>query len=125
MKLYLIGIASLSLALGAGCGGGKSDVEDSESAATTLKQSEEAARQGDVHEMMNVGMTYYQGNEDVPQDNLSAYIWLTLAMENEELKNAADLRQALADVNQALTNTDKANAQSQIKAIRAGFPKGK
>jgi hypothetical protein len=122
MKILLAGIAYLSLTLGTGCGGDKSDVENSPSAATTLKQSEEAARKGDAYEMMNVGMANYRGYEDVPQDNVSAYIWLMLAKEDEELKDAEDLRQALADLNQTLTDADKANARSQMKAIRAKFP---
>ncbi len=117
-----IGVACLAVALWAGCGDDKiSDVDSSESAATTIKLSEEAARKGDSHEMMNVGMTYYQGNEDVPKENMTAYIWLVLAAEDEELKNAVDLQQALADLEQSLSDREKTMARSQMKAIREGF----
>jgi TPR repeat protein len=84
--LQLIGALCLCAAFWASCSGDNSDVEDSPSATSTLIQSEEAARKGDHNEMMNLGMTYYQGTEDVKQDNLMALIWLTLASEDEGLK---------------------------------------
>jgi TPR repeat protein len=122
--LQLIGAVCLLATLIFGCDvEDGSDVENSESAATTLKQSEAAARKGDHHEMMNVGMTYYQGPEDVKQDNLKAYIWLTLAAENEELKNAGSLVDALADLKKTLSSADKNNALMQIDAIKVGLPK--
>ena len=68
-------------------------------------------------------MTYYQGPEDVKQDNLKAYIWLTLAAENEELKNAGSLVDALADLKKTLSSADKNNALMQIDNIKVGLPK--
>lgn len=73
--------------------------------------------------MMNLGMTYYQGTEDVKQDNLMALIWLTLASEDEGLKSAADLMAALSELDRSVSAADKANAENQIKSIRDGFPK--
>ncbi|MBC8326322.1 MAG: hypothetical protein H8E27_11930 [Verrucomicrobia subdivision 3 bacterium] len=121
--LHIFGAACLSAALWTGCGGDSTEVEDSPSAADTLAQSEQAARKGNHNEMMNLGMTYYQGTEDVKQDNLMALIWLTLASEDEGLKSAADLMAALSELDRSVSAADKANAENQIKSIRDGFPK--
>jgi len=121
--LQLIGALCLCAAFWASCSGDNSDVEDSPSAASTLIQSKEAARKGDHNEMMNLGMTYYSGTEDVKQDNLMALIWLTLASEDEGLKSSPDLMAAMAELDKSVSGTDKANAQIQIKKIKDGFPK--
>jgi hypothetical protein len=122
--LQLIGALCLCAAFWASCSGDiKWDGEDSFGAASTLIQSEEAARKGDHNEMMNLGMTYYQGTEDVKQDNLMALIWLTLASEDEGLESSPDLMAAMAELDKSVSGTDKANAQIQIKKIKDGFPK--
>ncbi len=119
----LIGAVSLCAALLAGCGGDASDVEDSPSAAETLKQTEQEARKGDYTQMWSLGMTYYNGVEDVKKDDLLALIWLTLASEDENLKTDPSLMEALAELDRSVSNADKANAESRIKTIRDGFPK--
>ena len=50
-------------------------------------------------------------------------IWLTLAAEDENLKTDPGLMQALAELNRSVADADKANAETQIKNIKAGFPK--
>ena len=121
--LQLIGPVCLCAALLTGCGGDASDVEDSPSAAETLKQTEQEARKGDYTQMLGLGMTYYNGIEDVKKDDLLALIWLTLAAEDENLKTDQSLIEALADLGRSMKGADKANAQGQIKKIRDEFPK--
>jgi TPR repeat protein len=121
--LQLIGAVCLCAALLTGCGGDSSDVEDSPSAADTLQQTEQEARKGDYTQMLGLGMTYYNGAEDVKKDELLALIWLTLAAEDEGLKSSPDLMAAMAELDRSLGDRDKANAQTQIKNIKAGFPK--
>jgi len=113
----------LYTALLTGCGGDASDVENSPSAADTLQQTEQEARKGDYTQMLGLGMTYYNGAEDVKKDDLLALIWLTLAAENETLKTDPSLMAALAELNRSVAGADKANAETQIKRIKAGFPK--
>jgi TPR repeat protein len=120
--LQLIGAVSLCAALLTGCGD-SSDVKDSESAADTLQQTEQEARKGDYTQMLGLGMTYYNGVEDVKKDDLLALIWLTLAAEDEDLKTDPGLMEALAELGRSVSDADKANAQIQIKTIRDGFPK--
>lgn len=121
--LQLIGSMCLYTALLTGCGGDASDVENSPSAADTLQQTEQEARKGDYTQMLGLGMTYYNGAEDVKKDDLLALIWLTLAAENETLKTDPSLMAALAELNRSVAGADKANAETQIKRIKAGFPK--
>ena len=121
--LQLIGPVCLCAALLTGCGGDNSDVEDSPSMGENLQQTEQDARKGDPIQMFGLGMTYYNGAEDVKKDNLLALIWLTLAAEDEDLKTDPGLMQALAELNRSVADADKANAETQIKNIKAGFPK--
>jgi TPR repeat protein len=121
--LQLIGAVCLCAALLTGCGGDTSDVEDSPSAADNLQQTEQEARKGDYTQMLGLGMTYYNGAEDVKKDELLALIWLTLAAEDENLKTDPGLMEALAELDRSVGDADKANAQIQIKTIRDGFPK--
>ena len=121
--LQLIGAMCLCAAFLTGCGGDTSDVENSPSAADTLQQTEQEARKGDHIQMLGLGMTYYNGAEDVKKDDLLALIWLTLAAEDENLKTDPGLMQALAELNRSVADADKANAETQIKNIKAGFPK--
>jgi len=121
--LQLIGAVCLCAALLTGCGGDSSDVEDSPSMGENLQQTEQDARKGDPIQMFGLGMTYYNGAEDVKKDNLLALIWLTLAAEDEDLKTDPGLMQALAELNRSVADADKANAETQIKNIKAGFPK--
>ena len=121
--LQLIGAVCLCAALLTGCGGDTSDVEDSPSAADTLQQTEQEARKGDYTQMLGLGMTYYNGAEDVKKDDLLALIWLTLAAEDENLKTNPGIMEALAELGRSVSDADKANAEIQIKKIRAGFPK--
>ena len=121
--LQLIGALCLCAALWAGCGGDSSDVEDSPTAADTLQQTEQEARKGDYTQMLGLGMTYYNGAEDVKKDELLALIWLTLAAEDENLKTDPGLMEALAELDRSVGDADKANAKIQIKTIRDGFPK--
>ena len=72
--------------------------EDSPSAAENLQQTEQDARKGDHIQMFGLGMTYYNGAEDVEKDDLLALIWLTLAAEDENLKTDPGLMQALAEL---------------------------
>ena len=72
--LQLIGSMCLYTALLTGCGGDASDVENSPSAADTLQQTEQEARKGDYTQMLGLGMTYYNGAEDVKKDDLLALI---------------------------------------------------
>jgi TPR repeat protein len=122
-SLQLIGAVCLCAALLTGCGGDTSDVEDSPSAADTLQQTEQEARKGDYTQMLGLGMTYYNGAEDVKKDELLALIWLTLAAEDENLKTDPGLMEALVELDRSLGDRDKANAQTQVKNIKAGFPK--
>jgi len=121
--LQLIGPVCLCAALLTGCGGDSSDVEDSPSAADNLQQTEQDARKGDHIQMLSLGMTYYDGSEDVKKDNLLALVWLTLAAEDEDLKTDPSLMEALAELGRSMQGADKANAQGQIKKIRNEFPK--
>jgi len=121
--LQLIGAVCLCAALLTGCGGDSSDVEDSPSMGENLQQTEQDARKGDPIQMFGLGMTYYNGAEDVKKDDLLALIWLTLAAEDEDLKTDPGLMQALAELNRSVADADKANAETQIKKIKAGFPK--
>ena len=121
--LQLIGAVCLCAALLTGCGGDSSDVEDSPSMGENLQQTEQDARKGDPIQMFGLGMTYYNGAEDVKKDNMLALIWLTLAAEDEDLKTDPGLMQALAELNRSVADADKANAETQIKNIKAGFPK--
>ena len=121
--LQLIGAVCLCAALLTGCGGDSSDVEDSPSMGENLQQTEQDARKGDPIQMFGLGMTYYNGAEDVKKDDLLALIWLTLAAEDEDLKTDPGLMQALAELNRSVADADKANAEAQIKKIKAGFPK--
>ena len=73
--------------------------------------------------MLGLGMTYYNGAEDVKKDDLLALIWLTLAAEDENLKTDPGLMEALAKLDRSVGDADKANAQIQIKRIKDGFPK--
>jgi TPR repeat protein len=118
--LQLIGPVCLCAALLTGCGG---DVEVSPSDAENLQFTEQLARKGDPIQMFGLGMTYYNGAEDVKKDDLLALIWLTLAAEDEDLKTDPGLMQALAELNRSVSDADKANAETQIKKIKAGFPK--
>ena len=120
--LQLIGPVCLCAALLTGCGGDSSDVEDSPSAADNLQQTEQEARKGDYTQMLGLGMTYYNGAEDVKKDELLALIWLTLAAEDENLKTDPGLMEALAELGRSVSNADKANAKIQIKKIKDGFP---
>ena len=74
--LQLIGAVCLCAALLTGCGGDSSDVEDSPSMGENLQQTEQDARKGDPIQMFGLGMTYYNGAEDVKKDDLLALIWL-------------------------------------------------
>ena len=121
--LQLIGPVCLCAALLTGCGGDHSDVEDSPSMGENLQQTEQDARKGDPIQMFGLGMTYYNGAEDVKKDDLSALIWLTLAAEDENLKTDPGLMGALAELGRSVSNADKANAKIQIKKIKDGFPK--
>ena len=121
--LQLIGAGCLCAALLTGCGGDSSDVEDSPSMGENLQQTEQDARKGDPIQMFGLGMTYYNGAEDVKKDDLLALIWLTLAAEDEDLKTDPSLMAALAELNRSVADADKANAETQIKRIKAGFPK--
>ena len=121
--LQLIGAVCLCAALLTGCGGDSSDVEDSPSAADNLQQTEQDARKGDHIQMLSLGLTYYDGSEDVKKDNLLALVWLTLAAEDEDLKTDPSLMEALAELGRSMQGADKANAQGQIKKIRNEFPK--
>ena len=121
--LQLIGAMCLYAAFLTGCGDNASDVENSPSAADTLQQTEQEARKGDYTQMLGLGMTYYNGAEDVKKDDLLALIWLTLAAENEALKTDPSLMAALAELNRSVADADKANAKIQIKRIKDGFPK--
>jgi len=121
--LQLIGPVCLCAALLTGCGGDNSDVEDSPSMGENLQQTEQDARKGDYTQMFGLGMTYYNGAEDVKKDDLLALIWLTLAAEDENLKTDPGLMAALAELNRSVSDAGKANVESQIKTIRAGFPK--
>ena len=121
--LQLIGAVCLCAALLTGCGGDTSDVEASPSAADTLQQTEQEARKGDYTQMLGLGMTYYTGAEDVKKDDLLALIWLTLAAKDENLKTDPGLMEALAELDRSVSDTDKANAEIQIKKIKDGFPK--
>jgi TPR repeat protein len=122
-SLQLIGAVCLCAALLTGCGGDTSDVEDSPSAADTLQQTKQEASKGDYTQMLGLGMTYYNGAEDVKKDELLALIWLTLAAEDENLKTDPGLMEALAELDRSVGDADKANAQIQIRTIRDGFPK--
>ena len=121
--LQLIGPVCLCAALLTGCGGDSSDVEDSPSMGENLQQTEQDARKGDHTQMFGLGMTYYNGAEDVKKDDLLALIWLTLAAEDENLKTNPGIMEALAELGRSVSDADKANAEIQIKKIRAGFPK--
>ena len=121
--LQLIGAVCLCSALLTGCSGDSSDVEDSPSMGENLQQTEQDARKGDYTQMFGLGMTYYNGAEDVKKDDLSALIWLTLAAEDEDLKTDPGLMQALAELNRSVSDAGKANVEAQIKNIKAGFPK--
>jgi hypothetical protein len=121
--LQLIGPVCLCAALLTGCGGDSSDVEDSPSMGENLQQTEQDARKGDHTQMFGLGMTYYNGAEDVKKDELLALIWLTLAAEDENLKTDPGLMEALAELGRSVSNADKANAKIQIKKIKDGFPK--
>ena len=121
--LQLIGPVCLCAALLTGCSGDSSDVEDSPSMGENLQQTEQDARKGDHTQMFGLGMIYYNGVEDVKKDDLLALIWLTLAAEDENLKTDPGLMQALAELNRSVADADKANAETQIKNIKAGFPK--
>jgi TPR repeat protein len=122
--LQLIGSICLYSVLLTGCGGGdSSDVENSPSMAENLQQTEQDARKGDPIQMFGLGMTYYNGAEDVKKDDLLALIWLTLAAEDENLKTDPGLMQALAELNRSVSDANKANAKTQIKNIKDGFPK--
>ena len=121
--LQLIGSMCLYSVLLTGCGGDSSDVENSPSMAENLEQTEQDARKGDPIQMYGLGMTYYNGAEDVKKDDLLALIWLTLAAEDENLKTDPGLMAALAELNRSVADADKANAETQIKRIKDGFPK--
>jgi len=121
--LQLIGSICLYSVLLTGCGGDSSDVENSPSMAENLQQTEQDARKGDPIQMFGLGMTYYNGAEDVKKDDLLALIWLTLAAEDENLKTNPGIMEALAELGRSVSDADKANAEIQIKKIRAGFPK--
>jgi len=121
--LQLIGAVCLYAALLTGCGGDSSDVEDSPSMGENLQQTEQDARKGDPIQMFGLGMTYYNGAEDVKKDDLLALIWLTLAAEDENLKTDPGLMAALAELNRSVSDAGKANVEAQIKNIKAGFPK--
>ena len=121
--LQLIGAVCLCAALLTGCGGDSSDVEDSPSMGENLQQTEQDARKGDHTQMFGLGMTYYNGAEDVKKDELLALIWLTLAAEDENLKTDPGLMEALAELDRSVSGADKANAKIQIKKIKDGFPK--
>lgn len=121
--LQLIGSMCLCSVLLTGCGGDSSDVENSPSMAENLEQTEQDARKGDPIQMYGLGMTYYNGAEDVKKDDLLALIWLTLAAEDENLKTDPGLMAALAELTRSVADADKANAETQIKRIKDGFPK--
>jgi TPR repeat protein len=104
-----------------GCGGDSSDAEPS--AAENQQFTEQLARKGDHVQMLSLGMTYYDGGEDVKKDDLLALIWLTLAAEDENLKTDPGLMAALTELNRSVADADKANAETQIKRIKDGFPK--
>ena len=72
--------------------------------------------------MLGLGMTHYNGSEDVKKDNLLALVWLTLAAEDEDLKTDPSLMEALAELGRSVSDADKANAQIEIKKIKDGFP---
>jgi TPR repeat protein len=120
--LQLIGPVCLCAALLTGCGGDSSDVEESPSAADNLQQTEQDARKGDHIQMLGLGMTHYNGSEDVKKDNLLALVWLTLAAEDEDLKTDPSLMEALAELGRSVSDADKANAQIEIEKIKDGFP---
>jgi|GEM_PF-3245034 hypothetical protein len=119
--LQLIGPVCLCAALLTGCGGDSSDAEPS--AAENQQFTEQLARKGDHVQMLSLGMTYYDGGEDVKKDDLLALIWLTLAAEDENLKTDPGLMAALTELNRSVADADKANAETQIKRIKDGFPK--
>ena len=96
------GSVFLGVLLFVGCNKNEADVEDSPSAATNIRKMEAAARKGDASEMIGLGMTYYRGSEDVPEDPQAAYVWLKLAAEDEDFKDATDLQQALEDLEKKL-----------------------
>ena len=121
--LQLIGPVCLCAALLTGCGGDSSEVEDSPSAAENLQFTEQLARKGDYTQMFSLGMTYYNGVEDVEKNDVLALIWLTLAAEDENLKTDPGLMETLAKLDRSVGDADKANAQIQIKRIKDGFPK--
>ena len=121
--LQLIGAVCLCATLLTACGGDSSDVEDSPSMGENLQQTEQDARKGDHTQMFGLGMIYYNGAEDVKKDDLLALIWLTLAAEDENLKTDPGLMEALVELDRSLGDRDKANAQTQVKNIKAGFPK--
>ena len=119
--LQLIGPVCLCAALLTGCGGDSSDVEPS--AAENQQFTEQLARKGDHVQMLSLGMAYYDGGEDVEENDVLALIWLTLAAEDENLKTDQSLMEALAELGQSVSDADKANAEIEIKKIKDGFPK--
>ena len=120
--LYLIGAVCLCATLWTGCSGDSSEVEDSLSRSENLQFTEQLARKGDYTQMFSLGMTYYNGVEDVEKNDVLALIWLTLAAEDENLKTDQSLIEALAELGRSMKSADKANAQGQIKKIRNEFP---
>ena len=119
--LQLIGPVCLCAALLTGCGGDSSDAEPS--AAENQQFTEQLARKGDHIQMLSLGMAYYNGGEDIEENDVLALIWLTLAAEDENLKtDDPALMQALAELNRSVADTDKANAEIEIKKIKDGFP---
>ena len=118
--LQLIGPVCLCAALLTGCGGDSSDAEPS--AAENQQFTEQLARKGDHIQMLSLGMAYYNGGEDIEENDVLALIWLTLAAEDENLKTDESLIEALAELNRSVADTDKANAEIEIKKIKDGFP---
>ena len=119
--LQLIGPVCLCAALLTGCGGDSSDAEPS--AAENQQFTEQLARKGDHVQMLSLGMAYYDGGEDIEENDVLALIWLTLAAEDENLKTDLGLMEALAELGRSVSDADKANAETQIKRIKDGFPK--
>jgi len=119
-SLQLIGPVYLCAALLTGCGGDSSDAEPS--AAENQQFTEQLARKGDHTQMFSLGMAYYNGGEDVEENDVLALIWLTLAAEDENLKTDQSIIEALAELGRSVSDADKANAQIEIKKIKDGFP---
>ena len=120
-SLQLIGPVCLCAALLTGCGGDSSDAEPS--AAENQQFTEQLARKGDHIQMLSLGMAYYNGGEDIEENDVLALIWLTLAAEDENLKTDQSIIEALAELGQSVSDADKANAKIEIKKIKDGFPK--